>query len=153
MYSELGAVQQLICPIGRRGLVGKMVRIPLSRKHTLGLVFIHWVEYTLQGGSSQYLVLWSVWNGHLMLIALTCYRGSFPCLRTEIIFKANKTSALRRKLLQWVSSWGPISKLSLLTELPTAQQLICTRCRRGLDGKMVRIPFRRKQALGLVIIT
>lgn len=47
--------------------------VALWRKPLLGLLFLHWVQYTLQVGSFKHLVVWSWCDGHQAIIALPHY--------------------------------------------------------------------------------
>ena len=67
------AVEQLIRPRYNIGLGGKKARVAFQSKPQLGLVFIHWVQYILQVGSFQPLVLCPLWDGHQVIIALAQY--------------------------------------------------------------------------------
>lgn len=58
MHKEHLAAELLIHIKYRRGLGGKKTRLAFWSKLTFGMVFIHRVEYTLQGGSYNSLILW-----------------------------------------------------------------------------------------------
>lgn len=58
-HTEQRAAQRLLCPKYRRDLVGKETKVAFWSKPTLGMVFLHGVEYTLPAGRYLVLVLWS----------------------------------------------------------------------------------------------
>ena len=60
VHREHWVALRVFCPRFRRGLGGKKGKIAFWRNCTLGLVFILWIEYMLQRGSSQPLVMWSL---------------------------------------------------------------------------------------------
>lgn len=49
----------------------------------LELGFIHWVQYTMQGGSFHILDLWSLWDCHSALTALACYVLLWPAFEKK----------------------------------------------------------------------
>ena len=70
---ELWAAEGMLHMRYRGDLGVKKSRVTFQSKPTLGLMFHHWVEYTLPGGCSEMLALWSLWDHHQDLIALDLY--------------------------------------------------------------------------------
>ena len=100
------AVHFLICLRESRGLGGKKTRVVFLSKPTLRLVFIHWVEYTLQWGSFHTLVLWHLWYHWSALITIAHCMLLFPnCEKMEFSWQ-KKVSAHRRTHLECISSDG-----------------------------------------------
>ena len=68
----------LICPSCMWGLGWKKAMVPFTSKDALGLVFIHWVECTLQPGCLHMLVLCSWWDVHSAPVVPSSYELIFP---------------------------------------------------------------------------
>ena len=67
----------------RRAKGVKKASVAFHSKHSLGLVFHQWVEYTLPGGHFQILVLWSWFESSQALIALVSICCCFPLVQSR----------------------------------------------------------------------
>lgn len=114
--------------------------------HVVGLVFLHRVEYTLQGGSLHPLVLWSVWECNQVLMFLAHYivlisireGKAFSC-QVRLIHKENM-----------ICSAFKLQKLAAhhqCTASVAQHYGLFSPC---LGWKKARDDFRRNCALGLV---
>ena len=56
VFREEEAAHFFICNYYRRSLGGKLARVAFLSKETLGLEFVHGVEYTFESGGFQTLV-------------------------------------------------------------------------------------------------
>ena len=122
--------------------------VALQNEPLLGLVFHHWVEYTMTGGRFQTLVEWSLWECHQALIALAHYSEPF-CEKKEF---SSQVSLLHKREHVWnefqtkeilCTPAGPM-------EYWVDEGLCCSRHKRGLGGKKTRFAFQSKPLLGLV---
>ena len=106
VHRNLWAALWVICPWCIRGLSGKKSRVAFQSQHTLGLVFIPWVEYTLQMRKLPY-------SCFVEFVSLPfCPDGprlicpAHPCLWIEGISMPNQASPQRRTHLECFSCEG-----------------------------------------------
>lgn len=146
------AAQLLICPRTRRGIVGKKTRDVFWSKHALWLVFPHWVEYALQGGSSEPLVLLSLWDCHLALITCSCF-VLFYLLVKRRRFHPKKASPKRKKNIQvHFKLWKCPANQAVHKEIWAVKRLILPRPREGLGWKKARDAYWSTYTLGLLFL-
>lgn len=118
----------------------------------LELGFIHWVQYTMQGGSFHILDLWSLWDCHSALTALACYVLLWPA------FEKKAFSCQFRLVHKGKHVWSAFQvkesprTYSVHREHLAVQGLLGTSYRRHLGGKQARDDFPSKPAYGLLFI-
>lgn len=88
---RIGQLSRSFAPRHRRGLCGEMLRVAFQNNPTLGLVFLHWEEYTLKGGSFHTLVC------GVSEIAVRHWRPSSLCAAFPA--HGNKAFSLKIRLL------------------------------------------------------
>ena len=150
MHREHWAARWQICPRYRRGLRGKKARVAFPSKHTLGLVFIHWVQYTLQGESFHTLILCILWDCHSAPLVPSGLVLIFPCLWKEAF--SCHISLLHKGEHVWSAFQAmetPCTK-PVHREHWAAHWLFSPRNRRGLGGKKAGVMFPRKPSLVMV---
>lgn len=142
----------LIGPLYNTGLDGKNARVAFRSRPPLGVVFVHWVQYTFQVGSFQHLVVWSWWDCHQVIIAQACYvlilrpseKKAFSC-QIRLLHKGEHI---------WVG-FKPLkmlNKQAVHTESLPVLGLIWPWYNTGQGGKKARVAIQSKPPLGLMFV-
>lgn len=131
-------------------LVGKWQGCFLEQT-AIGLVFVHWVEYTLQIGSFQPLAFCHLWDCPQAIIAIGGYVQIFACLWKEGTFIPIHASPENRTCLGVFKSTEPLAH-TYCTQNLAVEHINIPSCNRGLGWKKARVSFWSKPPLELVFI-
>lgn len=121
-------------------------------KPPLGLVFIHWVQYTSQVGIFQPLVLFSFLDCHQMMFTLFPYVLLFPACDKKAFSYQIRLLHKREHVLSGFQAIETSCKQPVHTELLAVDGLIPRRYYTALSGKMARVVFWSKPPLRLVFV-
>ena len=129
----------------------KKARVDFLSKVALGLVFINWVEYTLQQDTSiLFFFFWNWWEGNSALVVWTSYVLLFPNIEQKWF------SCQIRLLLKEAHIWSAFPVMDtpctkpVLREQEAAHWFTFPSYRRFIGLKKPMVVFLSKDSLGLV---